>query len=280
MELERRHLLAIAVIAIVIVAALAYLQLYHNKQDIEVEAGSGDSSAGASVRPYIDYRTEDGKVLRVYLDTDEKFWVNPDGSLTPYSPGTWTVPGTLTKIVSVKFGFTISLSGKYLKDTNSDGQQDITVTVNAKIKNNGTGQYSIFSNSQYTYQCGQPTSGGSINPTIESSFISIDTIFTNVWGGSPAQDTTYWPYYDVSISVSATSVWDEPLTASDSRTYDKSSIGSWQWKQAVLQASLGSASGSTQSIFNLASPENQVAILSLVGIVLVAIIFVGKRWSL
>jgi len=260
LEWSWKKVAAIA-IAVIVVAYFVYPYLLP-KNTVETNVqGSGGSQANASARPYIDYRTEDGKVLRVYLDDNSKYWVNPDGSLTPYTGLAWTVPGTLTKITSMKFGFSLSLSGKYLKDLNSDGQQDITVFVTSKVRNNGSGQYTVFSNQKYTYQVGSSTSGGNLNPTIESNFIAIDTIFSAVWGGSPSQDTTYWPYYDVQISVNATSVWDEPLTASDSRSYDKNSIGSWSWKQAVLSASLGGATGSTQSIAVLQDPQAQLALI-------------------
>jgi len=271
----------IAAIAIAVLIALYFIYPYiMPKNNVEANAeGSGGSQASATARPFIDYRTEDGKVLRVYLDDDSKYWVNPDGSLTPYTGLVWTIPGTLTRITSVKFGFTLSLSGKYLKDLNSDGQQDITVFVTSKVKNNGSGQYTVFSNQKYTYQVGTTTGGGSANPTIESNFISIDTIFSAVWGGSPAQDTTYWPYYYVSISVNATSVWNDPLTQTASANYDKNSIGSWNWKEAVLSASLGGASGSTQSIVNLQDPQTQFAIILGVGIAATVALVAKKRWD-
>jgi len=278
MNLDWKKIAAIAVAAI-IVAYFAYPYLAPKKAIETNVEGSGGSQAGATARPFIDYRTEDGKVLRVYLDDDSKYWVNPDGSLTPYTGLVWTVPGTLTKITSVKFGFTLSLSGKYLKDLNSDGQQDITVFVTATLKNNGTGQYSVFNNQKNTYQVGTTSGGGSTNPTIETNFLDISTLFTNVWGGSPAQDTTYWPYYYVSISVNATSVWNDPLTHTASANYDKNSIGSWNWKEAVLSASLGGASGSTQSIVNLQDPQTQFAIILGVGIAATVALVAKKRWD-
>jgi hypothetical protein len=277
LEWSWKKVAAIA-IAVIVVAYFVYPYLLpKNTVETNVQGGGG-SQASASARPYIDYRTEDGKVLRVYLDDNSKYWVNPDGSLTPYTGLVWTVPGTLTKITSMKFGFSLSLSGKYLKDLNSDGQQDITVFVTSKVRNNGSGQYTVFSNQKYTYQVGSSTSGGSLNPTIESNFITIDTIFSAVWGGSPSQDTTYWPYYDVQISVNATSVWDEPLTASDSRSYDKNSIGSWSWKQAVLSASLGGATGSTQSIAVLQDPQAQFALILGAGVAVAVALVAKKRW--
>ncbi|MEM3403770.1 MAG: hypothetical protein QXJ17_04480 [Nitrososphaeria archaeon] len=270
---------AAAVIGLLVVAYFAYPYLMpKNSIETNVE-GSGGSGATAVARPFIDYRTEDGKVLRVYLDDESKYWVNPDGSLTPYTGLVWTVPGTLTQIAQVKFGFTLSLSGKYLKDLNSDSQQDITVFVTAQVKNNGTGSYSVFSSSKYTYQVGSPSSGGSTNPTIESNFLDISTLFTNVWGGSPAQDTTYWPYYYVSISVNATSVWNEPLTQTASQNYDKNSIGSWNWKQAELSASLGGASGSTQSVVNLQDPQTQFGVILGLGVAVAAVTIIRKRWD-
>jgi len=82
----------------------------------------------------------------------------------------------------------------------------------------------------------------------------------------------------VQISVNATSVWDEPLTASDSRSYDKNSIGSWSWKQAVLSASLGGATGSTQSIAVLQDPQAQFALILGGGVAVAVALVAKKRW--
>jgi hypothetical protein len=278
MNLDLKKIGAIIVV-IAIAAYFAYPMLVGQNNGIDTSTQQGDSSTGATARPFVDYKTADGRVLRVYLDDDSKYWVNPDGTLTPYTPGTWTVPGTLSQITQVQFGFSLTVNGKYLKDTNGDGYQDITVFVTANVKNNSTGTYSVFSNQRYDYQAGQPSSGGSASDTIQSGFLSIDTLFSNIWGGSPVQDTEYWPYYDVTISVNATSVWGEPLSTSASATYDKNSIGSWQWKQAELTASLGSASSTTQSWLDIATAQGQVTLLTMVGIAIAAILLVARRWD-
>jgi len=270
------------ILAVLVIVAIAGYFLYPtivNQNKVEANAQQGDSNTTATARPFVDYKTADGRILRVYLDTNEKYWVNPDGTLTPYTPQTWTVPGTLSQITQVQFGFSLTVSGKYLKDTNGDGYQDITVFVTAKVRNNGTGYYTVFDNAKYTYQAGSPSSGGSASDTIQSGFLDIDTLFSNIWGGSPQQDTVYWPYYDVTISVNATSVWNEPLQTSASATYDKSSIGSWEWKQAELSASLGGASASTQSWLNVSTSEGQVALLTMIGIAILAVLFVARRWD-
>ncbi len=278
MEVNRK-LLAIIVIVIV-AAALGYYYFMQRGEAIEAKAESGDSSTSVVARPYIDYKTEDGRILRVYLDDGSKWWVNPDGTLTPYTGYVWTVPGTLTKITQVQVGFELTLSGKYLKDTDGDGKQDITVFVTAYFKSNGTGtgQYSVFSNTRFDYEVGTPSAGGSTTQTIQSGYKDIQTIFDNVWGGSPGQDYIYWPYYYVSISVNATSYWGGSLQASDSKEYSHTVIGDWQWKQSELSASLGGASAGTQSIIGIeAVVQDPFAVLMVIAVaMLVGVLFSDK----
>jgi len=281
MELERNKLL-MALILIGIIGGFYYYYFYVRPSgtgSVNVESGSGSSQSSATARPYIEYRSEDGRILRVYLDDGSMYWVNADGTLTPYRTLTWTVPGTMTKIVQIQVGFDINLFGKYLKDQNGDGYQDITVTVTAKFKCNSTSnEYVVFNNQVFTYQVGSPTSasGGSTTANIQSGWKDISTIFSNVWGGSPAQDAVYWPLYVVTISVSAQSYWGDNLSASDSKTYDKNSIGSWQWKEATLTASLGGATAGTQSIIPVENfTSDPMTIIILIGAI--AIIYMLYR---
>ena len=267
----------VILIAVILIGIVAYTYLFNQPKTITAEAESGDSSTAVSARPYVDYMTSDGRILRVYLDDGSKYWVNPDGSLTPYTPQTWTVPGTLTQITQVRYGFDLTVSGKYLKDLNNDGYQDITVIVNSYMDDNDTvttDHYTVFSNYKVTYQVGSPSSGGSSTQTIQSSFINIDDIFNTVWGGSPEQEKIYWPKYHVDVTVNATSYWGDLLQKTASADYDHTQIGDWQWKEAELGVSLGSASSSTQSLFNIdVSKEGILIIMFAVAIILLVLIF-------
>jgi hypothetical protein len=269
---------AIIIVAIIIIGFVAYQMLYQKSGKITAEAKSGDSSTSVTARPYIDYKTSDGRILRVYLDDGSKYWVNPDGSLTPYTAQTWTVPGTLTAISQVRYGFDLTLTGKYLKDINGDGSQDITVTVNSYVDDNDTDttdHYIVFNNYVVTYQVGTPSAGGSSLQTIQSSFITIDNIFSTVWGGSPVQDGLYYPKYHVDVTVNATGYWGSALTQTASADYDRTQIGDWQWKQAELGVTLGSASSSTQSLFNVSigSGEGLLIIMVAIGVIIGVLVF-------
>lgn len=252
--MEARRLYYIAAVLVLTAVVLGILLYPAGGGSVEVsEEGSGGSSVGATARPYIDYKTEDGRVLRVYLDDGSKYWVNPDGSLTPYTGYTWTVPGTLSAISQVQVGFTVNMQGKYLKDVDSDGKQDITLKIRAYFRSNSTSNYyyCFGSSSTYTvqtYQVGTPSAGGSLQQDIQSGFKDIQTIFDTCWGGTPAQDTVYYPVYEVEVVVEATSVWNEALSKSATASYPHTTIGSWEWKQAELDVSLGGASASTQSL--------------------------------
>lgn len=267
----------VILISVILIGVVGYYYLYGGSGTITAEAKSGDSSTSVSARPYVDYKTSDGRILRVYLDDGSKYWVNPDGSLTPYTPQTWTVPGTLSEITQVRYGFTLTISGKYLKDANNDGYQDITVKVTSYVDDNDTDtgdHYMVFNSYTVTYQVGSPSSGGSADENIQSDFINIDDIFNTVWGGSPEQDKTYWPKYHVDVTVNATSYWGDPLEKTASGDYDHTQIGDWQWKEAELGVSLGSASSSTQSLFNIdVSREGALIIIFAVAIILLVLIF-------
>lgn len=273
---------AIILIAIVVIGFTAYQILYAGSGVVSAEAKSGDSSTSVSARPYVDYKTADGRILRVYLDDNSKYWVNPDGSLTPYTTQTWTVTGTLSQITQVRYGFDLSLSGKYLKDLNNDGSQDISVTVNSYVDDNDTvttDHYSVFNNYQVTYQIGSPSSGGSGSESIQSNFIDIQNIFDTAWGGTPSQDAIYWPNYHVDVSVNATSYWGDPLQKTASGDYDHSQIGDWQWKQAELGVSLGSASSSTQSYLDFSSLSGGEGILIIffaIAVIISVLLFVRE----
>ncbi len=273
---------AIILIAVIAIAFAGYQLFYKGSGTVTAEAKNGDSTTSVSARPYVDYKTADGKILRVYLDDNSRYWVNPDGSLTPYTTQTWTVPETLSAITQVRYGFDLTLNGKYLKDLNSDGQQDIEVTVNSYVDDNDTDSadhYSVFNNYQTTYQIGTSSSGGSGSENIQSGFIDIQTIFDTVWGGSPGQDNTYWPKYHVDVSVNATSYWGDPLQKTASGDYDHSQIGDWQWKQAELGVSLGSASSSTQSYLDfsgLSSGEAVLIIIFSLAVIIAVLIFVRE----
>jgi len=277
--MENKRLLVLLLIVVAVGAAVYYFYFMpQGEGSIETGTSSGNSETSISARPYIDYKTDDGRTLRVYLDDGSMYWVNSDGTLTPYQQRmlVWTVPGTMVKITQVQVGFELNLYGKYLKDQDSDGKQDITVTVTAKFKNNETGEYTVFDNQVFEYDIGDPNSGGSSTENIQSGYVNIDTIFSSVWGGSPSQDTTYWPYYYVSISVSAQSYWGDPMSASDQKTYEHTVIGDWQWKEAELSASLGSASAGTQSIIPLDFMQDPFTILCIIAIVIVAVIVISE----
>jgi len=266
-ELNKKLLAAIAVVIIVCAAGYYYF-MQRGPGAVEAKAESGDSSTGVTARPYIDYKTSDGRILRVYLDDGSKWWVNPDGTLTPYSGYVWTVPGTLAQITQVQVGFDLTISGKYLKDLDGDGYQDVTVFVTAYFKNNDTGTYSVFSNARFDFEVGSPSSGGTTTQNIQSGYQDIQTIFDSVWGVTPTQDAVYWPYYYVSISVNATSYWGGSLTASDAKEYDHTLIGDWQWKESELTASLGGASAGTQSIVNIPGVQDPFSLVILAGVVM------------
>ena len=280
MEVNRKLLAVIAVVIVVAALGYYYYFMQGGPGSVEAKAESGNSETGVTARPYIDYKTDDGRILRVYLDDGSKWWVNPDGTLTPYSERmlVWTVPGTLTKINQIQVGFDLQISGKYLKDTDGNGQQDITVFVTAYFKSNSTGQYSVFSNQRFDYEVGDPSTGGSITQTIQSGYKDIQTIYDSVWGGTPGQDYIYWPFYYVEISVNATSYWGGTLSASDSKTYDHTVIGDWQWKQSELSASLGSATAGTQSIIDVSAVQDPFAVMIIAGVVLtLALVFYDAK---
>lgn len=279
-ELDLKYRVVI-LIAIIVAAIGGYYYLYGGSPGtIDASTSSGDSTTSMSARPYVDYKTADGKILRVYLDDGSKFWVNPDGSLTPYTPQTWTVPGTLSAITQARFGFDLTLSGKYLKDLDADGNQDIDVVIDATIQAEtptASGSYAVFSNHQVNYDVGAPSTGGSGTYNIQSSFISIDTIYSSVWGGTPTQDTDYKPKYAVTVAVNATSYWGEPLSTSASNTYGSTVIGYWNWKQAELTVSLGSASSSTQTIIPNLDNSSMFIVVMAVGVIIAVLVFARPR---
>lgn len=280
MELNRKVLALIAIV--IVAAALGYYYYFmpSGPGPVEAKAESGDSSTGVTARPYIDYKTDDGRILRVYLDDGSMWWVNPDGTLTPYSARmlVWTIPGTMVKIVQVQVGFDLTLSGKYLADTDGDGNQDITVYVTAYFKSNSTGgQYSVFSNTRFDYEVGTPSAGGTTTQTIQSGYKDIQTIFDTVWAVTPGQDNIYWPYYYVSISVNATSYWGGSLQASDAKEYDHTVIGDWQWKQSELSATLGSATAGTQSMISVEAVKDPFSIVMVVAVIIIAVMFLKDR---
>ncbi len=92
-ELDLKYKVVV-LIAVVLIGVVAYTYLFNQPKTISAEAKSGDSSTAVSARPYIDYKTSDGRILRVYLDDGSKYWVNPDGLLPQYSLQKWTVPGS------------------------------------------------------------------------------------------------------------------------------------------------------------------------------------------
>jgi|Deesub1362B_J571_1020462.scaffolds.fasta_scaffold00003_345 hypothetical protein len=279
-ELSLKYKVAI-LIALVLIGGVVYFTWFAGSGILSADASSGDSSTGLTARPFIDYRSEDGRILRVYLDDGSKYWVNPDGTLTPYTAQTWTVPATMTAITDVRFGFDVTIQGKYLKDLNGDGFQDINLTVTSTVKAEApaaTGSYSVFSNSLSIYQVGSPTSqtAGSTTDTIQSNFISIDTIHSNVWGGTPAQDTDYKPKYEVTVTVDAFTYWGQPIQASASNIYGSDVIGYWNWKQSELSVSLGTASSSTQSLFNMQDGSGFMVLILAIGIILAILVFVKE----
>ena len=272
---------ALILVAVIVIGVAGYYMFFTGPSTIDASTSSGDSSTGISARPYVDYKTSDGRILRVYLDDGSKYWVNPDGTLTPYTPQTWTVPGTLTAITQARFGFDLTLNGKYLKDLDADGNQDIDVTINAHLEAEAptaTGTFTVFSNYKVNYDVGAPSTGGQGTYNVQSNFYNISDIHAGIWGGSPAQDTDYKPQYVVSVTVNATSYWGEPLSASASNTYGSSVIGYWNWKQAELGVSLGSASSSTQSIFTPGVNSDTMFILIMaVAVIILVLIFAGRR---
>jgi len=279
LELNKKILALIAIVIVVVALGYYYYFMPSGPGPVEAKAESGDSSTGVTARPYIDYKTDDGRILRVYLDDGSMWWVNPDGTLTPYSAKmlVWTIPGTMVKIVQIQVGFELTLSGKYLADTDSNGNQDITVFVTAYFKNNASGQYSVFSNTRFDYEVGTPSEGGSSTQTIQSGYKDIQDIFDAVWGGSPQQDYIYWPYYYVSISVNATSYWGGSLTASDQKEYSHTVIGDWQWKQSELSASLGSATAGTQSIISVEAVRDPFAIVMIAAVIIIAVMLLKDK---
>ena len=247
-------LLAIIGAALIIIGIVTIMLPESKGIEIGSESSQGASTT-ASVRPYIDYKTADGRVLRVYLDTGEKYWVNPDGSLTPYGQ-VWVVPGTISQITQVKVGFDVTVTGKYLRDVDNDGNMEVTLTVTSWFDDNDTATndyYYCFQNHQITLDIAaspSSASGGSASQNIDSGYKDIQTIYDTVWGGTPAAEAIYWPYYKAQVSVNATSVWNENLEDSGSASWDKNTIGSWQWKVSELSVSIGSASAGTQSMVN------------------------------
>ena len=279
-ELDLKYKVIILIAVIIGAVAGYYFFFGQSTGSISASASSGDSSTSMSARPYVDYKTADGKILRVYLDDGSKYWVNPDGSLTPYTPQTWTVPGTLSAITQARFGFDITLNGKYLKDLDADGNQDIDVVVDATIQAEqptASGSYTVFSNYKVNYDVGSPSTGGTGTYNIQSNFISIDTIYSSVWGGTPAQDTDYKPQYVVTVTVNATSYWGEPISTSASNTYGSTVIGYWNWKQAELSVSLGSASSSTQSLVGVISDNSIFIVVMAIGVIMAVLVFAGHR---
>lgn len=281
MEFERKHLV---VLVLLIVAAFAVYTLYFARSGaIEVGASEGDSSTGVVMRPYVDYYTADGRILRKYLDTGEMYWVDPEtGELTPYQRLLeWTVENTLEAVTQARFGFDVSITAKYLRDVDNDGQAEVDLWVTAKIQAeapSSSGEYVVFNNQKFRYDVGTPGSETGANPTIQSNFISIDTIHSSVWGGSPSQDTAYKPKYYVQVYANATTYWGGGIqTSTKSQTYLSSVIGYWTYRKAQLDVNLGSASSSTQQLLDLSTGEGQVTLLVVVGLVLLAALLLYGR---
>jgi len=284
MEDKKKLLAVCGIIVAVVIGAFYILSAQAGAINVNVEGGGG-SGTSVSARPYIDYITEDGRILRVYLDTNEKYWVDPNtGELIPYEQGLhWVVPGTISKIVYVNVGFDVTASGKYLKDIDNDGYMEVTLTITSYFNDNDTDTsdyYYVFNNHQVTVDLNAgPSSStpGTYSGNIQSGNKDIQTIFDTVWGESPVQEGLYYPKYSVSVTVNATSVWGDNLQKSASKTYDHSQIGSWQWKVAELGVSLGSASASTQSVLSFfSSTEGFLSILVAIGIIMF-IVLVAKR---
>ena len=86
----------------------------------------------------------------------------------------------------MRYRFDLTLSGKYLKDLNNGGYQDITVVITSYVDDNDTDttdHYLVFNGYKVTYQIGTPLSGDSGTETIQSSFINIDDIYSILYGG-------------------------------------------------------------------------------------------------
>ena len=72
------------------------------------------------------------------------------------------------------------------------------------------------------------------------------------------------------------------MSASDQKTYEHTVIGDWQWKEAELSASLGSATAGTQSIIDVSVVQDPFALTLIAAVVvIVAMLYkeLRKSWG-